>query len=234
MARIVSLQIGMPRAFGIEGAPDPMDRPWTTGSFKEPVRSPVFLGAEGLDGDGVADRAVHGGPEKAVLAYSGLHYPAWEDELGRRLPFGAFGENLTLDAQTEADVCIGDVYAVGEVLLAVSQPRQPCWKMSRRWRIRDLSARMQASGRTGWYFRVLQVGFVRAEDSLTLVERPYPAWTVAEANAVMHHRKGDREAASALAACPALAPSWRKTLEARAATGEEGDPRPRLLGPNGP
>ncbi|HEY9898921.1 MAG TPA: MOSC domain-containing protein [Pantanalinema sp.] len=235
MTRILSLQVGMPRSVGTEGAAEPMDRQWTTGFFKEPVRGPVFLGTEGLDGDGVADRRVHGGPEKAVLAYSGLHYSVWESELDLgRLPFGAFGENFTLDAQTEAEVCIGDVYAAGEALLEVSQPRQPCWKLSRRWRIPDLSVRVQANGRTGWYFRVLREGLVRVGDVLIRIERPYPHWTVAEANAIMHHRREDLEAAAALAACPALATSWRKTLEARATTGAQTDTHPRLIGPNEP
>ncbi|MFP5503622.1 MAG: MOSC domain-containing protein [Candidatus Sericytochromatia bacterium] len=230
---IESLQVGLPRTLGLEGAPEPMDRPWTTGFFKAPVAGPVWLGAEGLEGDGVADRRVHGGPEKAVLVYGAPHYPAWEHELGLVLPPGAFGENFTVSGQTEAEVCLGDIYAVGEALVEVAQPRQPCWKLSRRWRVPDLAVRVQASGRTGWYLRVHREGRVAAGDRLILLDRPHPEWTVAEANAVMHARGEDR-AAAALAACPALAPGWRKTLEARAATGAPTDTRPRLMGPNEP
>lgn len=233
-ATIASLQVGLPRLVGTADASDPLDRPWTTGFFKEPVHQPLWLGDEGLEGDGVADRKVHGGPEKAVLAYAASHYFAWEAELGFELPSGAFGENVTVRGQSEATVCIGDRYAVGTAIVEVSQPRQPCWKLARRWRIRTLAARVQETGRTGWYLRVRQTGRVTAGDSLILIERPYPEWTVAAANAVMHGRPTDRAAAEALAACPALAANWRTALAARSATGTEPDTRRRLVGPNDP
>lgn len=73
-ARLVSVQVGMPRAHGTEGAADPMDRPWVTGFFKEPVTGPVRVGATNLKGDGQADLRVHGGPDKAVLLYAAAHY----------------------------------------------------------------------------------------------------------------------------------------------------------------
>jgi len=113
--------------------------------------------------------------------------------------------------------------------LQISQPRQPCWKLSRRWRIKDLSARVERSGRTGWYFRVLAEGPVEAGTALELVRRPCPEWTVATANEVMHRRKGDAEAARALAACHGLSESWRESLSRRA-DGWVADERPRLEG----
>ncbi len=230
---ILSLQVGTPRTLGTEGAPDPMDRTWTTGFFKEPVTESLSLGPAGLVGDGVADRRVHGGPEKAVLAYSAHHYSDWEAILDRRLPYGAFGENFTMVGQSEVDVCIGDRYAVGETLIEVSQPRQPCWKLARRWRVPDLAARVQESGRTGWYFRVRREGRVAPGDLLTLLERPFPEWTIAKANAIMGQHPADPAACAALAACPALSASWRQTIESRAA-GKAVDSLSRLVGPNAP
>jgi MOSC domain-containing protein YiiM len=230
--QILSLQVGLPRWYGQEGAESPMARPWQTGAYKEPVMGPVWLGSEGLDGDGVADRRVHGGPEKALLACSAGHYPLWRTALGLELPFGAFGENATVTA-SEADVCIGDVYAVGTAVVAVSQPRQPCWKMARRWGITDLAVQMQDTGRTGWYFRVRQAGHLRAGDIFVLQDRPFPEWSIAAANAVMH---GPAEPATlaALATCPGLAAGWQRTLMARVQTGMRPDSRPRLIGPNDP
>lgn len=233
-ATIASLQVGQPRQVGQADASDPLDRPWTTGFFKEPVGHALWLDFEGLDGDGVADRKLHGGPEKAVLAYAAGHYPAWAAELGLVLPGGAFGENFTVLGQSEATVCIGDRYAVGTAIVEVSQPRQPCWKLARRWRIRTLAARVQETGRTGWYLRVRQTGRVAAGDPMILIERPHPEWTVAAANAVMHGRPTDRAAAEALAACPALATNWRTALAARSETGTEPDTHRRLVGPNDP
>src|SRR5690606_18685860 len=108
------------------------DRPWTTGFFKEPTLGPVWLGRTNLEGDGQADLVHHGGPDKAVLAYSADHYAAWREVLNNpALPFGAFGENFTIEGLKEADVCIGDTWKVGdEATIQLSQPRQPCWKLA--------------------------------------------------------------------------------------------------------
>ena len=166
---VMSIQVGLPQTFGIAGAPDKMDQPWTTGFFKTPITGKVWLSATNLDGDRQADLENHGGLEKAVLAYAASHYPQWRTDL--QLPemaYGAFGENLTVVGQTEADVCIGDIYELGEAQLQVSQPRQPCWKLSRRWRIADLAQQVVKNGRSGWYFRVLKEGYIEANQALVL------------------------------------------------------------------
>ncbi len=210
---LISIQVGLPRKVGDPNASDPMDQPWETAFFKEPVEGPVWLSRTSLAGDGQADRKSHGGPDKAVLAYAASHYPLWRAELQRLdLPYGAFGENFTIDGFTEEDVCIGDVYAIGEVLVQVSQPRQPCWKIARRWRIRELTARVLETRRTGWYLRVLQEGYVQPGLAVTLLERPFPQWPIARALEVLRHRGRDPETAMALAACPALAEAWRRRL----------------------
>jgi MOSC domain-containing protein YiiM len=218
MARLVSIQVGLPRAYGREGAVEPMDRPWQTGFFKQPADGPRWLGKTNLDGDGQADLKNHGGEDKAVLAYALSHYPAWRDELRRAdLPHGAFGENFTVDGLSEGVVCVGDVYQVGDAVVQVSQPRQPCWKLAWRWRMKDLTARVERTGRTGWYVRVLTEGEVRPGLGLTLLERPFPAWTVSRASQVMRARKHDPVAAGDLAGCDALAASWRDRLAEAAA-----------------
>ena len=216
MPYIVSIQVGRPTVCGDKTASDQMDRPWMTGFFKEPVEGIVWLSKSNLSGDGQADLKNHGGPEKAILAYSADHYPAWQLEMSRRnLPYGSFGENFTIAGLTEETVCIGDTYSVEDVRLQVSQPRQPCWKISRRWGIRDLAERVQSTGRTGWYFRVLTEGFVERGLQIILRDRPYPQWTVARANEMMHHRHNNRHAAAELASCLLLSSNWRSTLSAR-------------------
>jgi len=228
---VLSIQVGLPRTLGRPEAADPMDKVWTTGFFKEPVAGPVWLGRTNLVGDGQADLQNHGGPEKAVNVYPAEHYPYWESDLGLAgLAPGAFGENFTTIGALEAVVCVGDIFEAGEALVQVSQPRQPCWKLARRWRIKDLALRVQQTGRTGWYFRVLREGRVEAGRPLVLVDRPHPEWTVAAANEVMHHRKADMEAARALAACPALSARWRETLSRRASTGQAESSAARLEG----
>lgn len=215
---LLSIQVGQPRAYGREGADDPMDRPWQTGFFKEPVDGPRWLGRTNLVGDGQADLVNHGGLDKAVLCYSAAHYPGWRGELAKPdLPHGAFGENFTIEGLSEQVVHIGDTYRLGEAIVQVSQPRQPCWKLAWRWRLKDLTALVERSGRTGWYIRVQEEGEVRPGLSLTLLDRPYPEWTVARATQVMRGRRHDPEAAGALAGCDLLAASWRDRLAEAAA-----------------
>jgi MOSC domain-containing protein YiiM len=231
--RLLSLQVGLPRDLGTPGAPDPLARAWRSGFYKAPVTGPVWLGETHLAGDGQADLKNHGGPDKAVLVYAAAHYPAWCAELGYTdMPPGGFGENFTVTGQTEADVCIGDIYQVGEARVQVSQPRLPCWKIARRWQVSDLAARVQETGRTGWYLRVLATGLVAPGDPLVLLERPFPQWSIARANHVIHSRPADWAAMQELAACPLLAPALRESLARKAAARVQSDPTDRLYGPN--
>jgi MOSC domain-containing protein YiiM len=172
----------------------------------------VLVGREGIDGDEQADRRYHGGPDKAILAYSADHYAHWQSELGMDLPSGSFGENLTVAGLSEETVCLGDIWRLGSVELQVSQPRQPCWKLSARWGIADLTRRVAMSGRTGWYLRVLQTGQIEAGMPMVLIRRPYGQWSVRRANDAMFGRLEDRVALVELAAMTELAASWKADL----------------------
>ena len=211
--QIVSIQIGQPQALGVPNAEDPLDRPWTSAINKSPVEGKIWLGTEGLDGDGQADRRHHGGPERALLAYAASHYPNWERELGVAvLAPGAFGENLTIAGPTEDTVCIGDRLAIGDVIIEVAQPRQPCQNLARKLRVADMVRRVESSGRGGWYLRVIREGWLEAGMMAELTGRPYPEWTVREAARVYHARRNDPTSAARLAECPALSGEWRERL----------------------
>ena len=215
---ILSIQVGRPQQLGREDSPDPHDKPWVSGFYKQPVTGPVQAGRTNLAGDEQADLQHHGGVDKAVLAYSADHYAYWNERLGRgELPFGAFGENLTIRGLDESSVCIGDTWQAGSVTFEVSQPRQPCWKLSRRWRIDDLARQVVENGRRGWYLRVIDEGELQASQEMALVARPHPSWTVARASELMHHKKDDLAAAAELASLPQLSASWRETLQGRIA-----------------
>jgi MOSC domain-containing protein YiiM len=216
-ATLVSIQVGMPRALGSDAAVDQFDKAWTTSIFKAAVDGAIVVHATHLEGDGQADLANHGGRDKAICAYPADHYDHWRRQLGRHdFLHGAFGENFTIRRMDETEVCIGDVYRLGEVRLQVSQPRQPCWKLARKWRIKDFADQVIKSGQTGWYFRVLQEGSVVRGAQLELVERPHPEWTIAAANHVMHGRPIDLPASARLASVPALSESWQQKLRSRA------------------
>ncbi|HKQ88923.1 MAG TPA: MOSC domain-containing protein [Candidatus Acidoferrales bacterium] len=217
-ATLVSIQVGTPKSYGRETASDPNDLPWTTSFFKSVVNGPVFTRFTNLDGDRQADLESHGGADKAVLAYSADHYPKWREELGiADMPYGAFGENLTIAGLGEESVCIGDRYRIGAATFEVSQPRQPCWKLARRWRMHKLTGIVVANGRTGWYFRVLEEGLIEAGMSVSLLERSNPEWAVARANQIIHHRKNDLALTLELAAVPRLSKAWARGLSERAA-----------------
>lgn len=221
---LISIQVGRPRQYD-----DGLAKPWSSAIEKHPVEGPVFVSRTNLAGDKQADLVHHGGPDKAVLAYSFEHYAIWNAEL-TDVDFapGGFGENLTLSGLDETASHIGDVVRIGECLLQVSQPRQPCWKLSRRWNLPKLAMQVQRNGRSGWYFRVLEEGNIQPGDKVELVEHKYDL-TVAWASSVMYAKPRSDENDLLLANCPALSASWRETLKNRAA-GKEVLSEKRLLG----
>ena len=216
-SHLLSIQVGLPKTRGSDDAVDPMDEQWTSAIFKQPIAGQVWLGKENLVGDAQADRKNHGGPHRPVLAYAAAHYPLWQAELGlSEIPYGGFGENFTIDGLTEEAVCIGDTYTVGAVVVQVSQPRTPCWKIERRWRLPGLLQKVRDTGRTGWYLRVLTEGYVEAGQTVELVERPYPDWNITYVAHLLANGEADPDAQAQLAACEALTPDLRAYFRRRA------------------
>ena len=222
---------GKVKKLGDANAKDPMDREWESGIFKKQTEEQVWLSKTGLDGDEQADKKHHGGPEKALFAYPIKHYKLWKEELNIDIDMGAMGENLAVLEMDEFSVCIGDTYQLGDAVIQVSQPRQPCWKPARRFKIKDFALRIQNTGRTGWYFRVLEEGHIISRIDMELIDRPYPQWSIAACNEVLHVYKDDLKLADELASCELLAPNWKRTLQNRL-RGRERDIRRRVYGPN--
>lgn len=191
-----------------------------TGIFKQPVAGRVAVGPLGLEGDGQADLSVHGGPDKAVYAYDASNAAWWQQELGRsELAAGVFGENLTVRGADERRVRIGDVLRIGRVRLEVSQPRQPCFKLGLRLEDPKFPKRFFASGRVGYYLRVLESGDLGAGDPIELSSPDADAPTVRELVSVWLDRKAPREAIERALAVPALARAWREPLAERLSRG---------------
>ena len=220
----------------LTGRARPYTRPGSMSAIAKQERTgPVAAGPLGLAGDEQGDLRVHGGPDKAVHHYAFEHYALWRDELGA-LPLleapGAFGENISTRGLTEADVCLGDRFVLGDALLEVSQGRQPCWKLNDRFGVADMARRVQATGRTGWYYRVLRPGTARAGDVLVLTERPHPGWTLQRLGARLHQRVLDPIQLEPALALP-LVPSHRKLIERRLEQGAVEDWSRRVDGPSG-
>jgi len=168
----------------------------------------------GIAGDAQADLSVHGGPDKAIHHYPRDHYDWWTQSIGARPVLGtagAFGENISTTGLTEAEACIGDRFRLGSALVEICQGRQPCWKQAHRLSEKRTVAMMVKSGRTGWYYRVIEEGTIAAGDALTLLDRPHPAWSVARVTAmvVAGAERDDLAAWRALAALDVLAEGWR-------------------------
>jgi MOSC domain-containing protein YiiM len=132
-----------------------------SGMDKHPVSGPWRITKTGLVGDHQADLKNHGGIDKALHQYPRDHHEIWASEIGPHPLLGkagAFGENLFTTGWTEANICIGDVVRFGSAVLQISQGRQPCWKLNKRFGLDEMAFAVQKTGRTGWYFRVLQEG----------------------------------------------------------------------------
>ena len=229
---VKQLRTGKVKEMGREDAKNLLDRRWQSAIFKSERKGPVMLYKTGLEADEVADTKVHGGPEKALFAYPAQHYLFWQQELETdEIDIGGMGENLVIEGADEYTTFIGDTYKFGEAIIQVSQPRQPCWKPARRYKILDFALRIQNSGKTGWYYRVIQEGYVEAGATLELIERPYPEWSIAACNEVMHVDKHNLRLADELMNCDLLSIQWRKILQLRL-RGIEPSEQERLYGPN--
>jgi MOSC domain-containing protein YiiM len=202
-----------------------------SGIAKRPCAGPVRL--TGLAGDAQGDTRNHGGADKAVHLYPADHYAGWNDEIGPApllAESGAFGENFAVPGIGEAAVAIGNRFRLGTALVEVSQGRQPCFRLNLRFGRADLARRMQENGKTGWYFRVVEQGDVAPGDSLLLVDRAAPEWTIERVRRVFYVDRLDQESLSAIAALAPLAAGWRELAAKRLATRTVEDWRPRLDG----
>jgi MOSC domain-containing protein YiiM len=208
-----SVQVGSPRHYGVSKATDPMERRWQTSFFRTPSTEPRWLYTTHLDGNAQADLKHHGSLTQAVLLYAASNYLLWQAELRRQdIGPGGFGENFTIDGLNEETACIGDIYALGAARIQVTGPRYPCWKIERRWGLAGLTARVAETGRTGWYCSVLHEGMIEPAMPVTLIERPYPQWSMALINDFAHGRNKDIEQAQALSACPLLHEFWAELI----------------------
>ena len=204
MAKIVSLNIGLPRRVVFKG------QVVTTGIFKEPTEGHVMLRRLNLDGDKQADLTVHGGVDKAVYSYAAEHYDYWRGELpSMNLPWGMFGENFTTEGLLEDNVNIGDTLQVGSAKLMVTQPRMPCYKLGVRFGRMDIVRRFMASGRPGIYCKVLEEGEVVKGDEINIIRKDKNDVTVIDIVRMYILDHGDIEIMKRAIKIRALPEGWK-------------------------
>lgn len=209
LRRIVSINVGEPRE--VQAG----DRKVLTSIFKTPVRGRVALRRHNVEGDRQADLRVHGGPYKAVYAYSSEHYPFWAAQLpGTPLPIGAFGENLTTEGMLEGSVHIGDVFRAGTAVVQVTQPRMPCFKLAIRMNRADMVNRFWASGRSGVYFSIVEEGEFESGDLFELLETDPRQVSVSDVVGLYKCETDDPDLFSRAMEAP-LSGSWKKEIRER-------------------
>jgi MOSC domain-containing protein YiiM len=210
--KLLSVNVGLPRLLTWQGST------CETGIFKTPVSGRVRLRMTNLDGDRQADLSVHGGPNKAVYGYPSEHYAYWGMELpGRTLDWGAFGENLTTEGLLENEVSIGDRYRVGSAVIMVRTPRLPCFKLAAKFQRDDLIERFLHSGRSGFYFSVVEEGEVGAGDPLEFLGGETPALTIAELYRLYGSKSPDLELLQRAVQLQRLPEGWRERFQERIA-----------------
>jgi MOSC domain-containing protein YiiM len=205
---VFSVNIGMPAVIGTVHGEEVL-----SGIIKHPVAaSGVFVRALGINGDGQADLEVHGGLEKAVYAYPSDHWPWWESEKQLACAPNTFGENLTLAGASESDVCIGDRFRWGDVLLEISQPRSPCFKLAIHTKRPDVPQLMTLSARCGWYLRVVEEGAAPAQSATLIREFAGGGPNVRETFLAAHHPGASLDTLRRIHGTPALSLSWRNSF----------------------
>jgi ferredoxin-NADP reductase/MOSC domain-containing protein YiiM len=215
--RLVSVNVGMPRDVSWRG------RTVFTGVFKDPVTGPRRVRRLNLDGDGQGDLGGHGGEQRAVFVYQLDSYRYWERELGRTgLVPGQFGENFTVDGLADADVCIGDRYAIGTAVFEVTQPRVTCYRVGIRMEDPRIPALLVSHRRPGFYFRVIEEGDVEAGDDIVKLAAGPEGMAVAEVDGLLYLPGHTRQQLLRALRVPALSPGWQASFRALLDEGEGG------------
>jgi MOSC domain-containing protein YiiM len=207
---VESVNVGTPREVSWRGGTV------TTAIWKTPVAGRVRVRGTSVEGDEQANRGVHGGIDKALYAYAAEDLEWWAGQLGREVPPGSFGENLTIRGVDVSGAAVGERWRVGGTMLEVSQPRIPCFKLGIRMGSQRFPRQFAAAGRPGAYLRILVEGEVAAGDPVQVAHRPGHGVTVAEVSRIYH---ADRAAAARLLEVPELADDWKRWAARSAAVG---------------
>jgi MOSC domain-containing protein YiiM len=206
--KVIAVHVGKPRSVTVAGST------FRSAGAKSLVES-AFLRRDGFEGDGQANRTYHGGPDRTACVYALEHYAWWSQVHGFALGPGAFAENLTVEGALEDGICIGDVVRVGQAMIQVSLPRDPCGTLDRLTGIRGFGTLAQQSGRCGFHTRTVQEGLIRAGDDVEVVQRDPERISVAMALDLYHGRSQDGELVRRLLALPSFAEQGKEDIARR-------------------
>ncbi len=219
--KLISVNVSMPKTVYHQG------RQVSTGIFKEPVTGRVMVRKLNVDGDGQSDLMVHGGVYKAVYIYDTENIRYWREVLGRRgLGYGHFGENFTVEGMPDDRIHIGDIFRIGGALIEVTQPRVPCFKLEMKMELPGFSRQFLASGRLGFYCRVMEEGEVGAGNSIERIQVGPEKITVWEFARLYYFDTHNLEKIQRILRIPSVPPGWSRAFGKLLATsGEKGKKR---------
>ena len=213
--RVLSVSVGTPREFEFHG------RTARSAIWKTPVAGRIAARGVNLAGDDQADRKAHGGPDQAVYAYAVEAARGWEKEIGRALAHGELGENLTTEGIDVNGALIGERWKIGTVLLEVSEPRIPCWRLGVQMNDERFLRQFTEAMRPGSYLRILEEGDLGAGDEIRVVEKPDSDVSIRD---VFRIYTRDRREAARLLDVPRLSESWKSWARELFQRVESGDP----------
>jgi MOSC domain-containing protein YiiM len=199
--KVLSVNVGPVREFEYG------DRPAKSAIWKSPATGRIAIRGVNLAGDDQADRQAHGGPDKVVYTYAVEDARWWEQQIGRGLAHGEFGENLTTEGIEVNSALIGEHWEIGTTVLEVSEPRIPCWRLGVRMNDKMFPRRFTEALRPGAYLRLVVEGDVGAGDEIRVVDRPHHDLTVGD---VFRIYTRDRNEVERLLAVPRMSESWRR------------------------
>ncbi|WP_299795676.1 MOSC domain-containing protein [uncultured Shewanella sp.] len=205
-----------------------------TGIDQKRAVTGLDVGLDCVSGDAQADTRHHGGVDRVLHHFPREHYGQYRrwDMMSQFKDAPAMGENISSVGLDENRVNIGDVIAIGDVELQVTQPRSPCFKLNHQFGHREFAYAMQTSGLCGWFYRVLKPGHISHHDGVSLLERRTDI-SVREAMAIYFSPEFDARAYDRLASCEGLATSWVDSLQRRLETLKIEGWQMRLFGPQG-
>jgi MOSC domain-containing protein YiiM len=161
----------------------------------------------GIVGDKQSDKKHHGGIDKAIHIGSYKHFENYESTFETPLDKLSIGCNILVDTLDESDVCVGDIYSIGEVIVQVTQPRQPCWKIGTLFG-KEISRYIIKNSATGWYVKVLQEGSIDSSDTMKLEQRE-SEFSIKELSYFLHKPPCHKEIIDQVISTKTLAKSYK-------------------------
>jgi MOSC domain-containing protein YiiM len=188
-----------------------------SGIKKYPV-SKAYLTKTGFKEDFQADLLHHGGTNKALFLFSEITYEKINSSFSNNFDMknmAHFGENLILSHICEKDICVGDILKIGQTKVQITQPRQPCWKLSANTNEKSMTNFIFNSGLTGWYAKVLEEGFICSNDEVILEKRIYENLTIEKLNQLIVNPMIDKNLTLEALSCKDLGKAFLDSLTKR-------------------